>query len=201
MRWEKVDDGWYILFQNDTETPNESSFAAVCLEDCIPPWCVYLEEDMPPGDAQFRSKKTAKAWAERKLRDALKAAPTPAPNPANNEEHSMLTMNSAVTTEYWVIKVGNRYFGPLAAAPLEKNRALACVYTSRPAAAGAAKRLREMGHDCRLVRIRSYKRSELIRLIRAWAPIVDVAKRYVLGQATLIELAEIVRKLSAEMSP
>ncbi len=201
MRWEKVNDGWYILFQNDTEMPNESSFAAVCLEDCIPPWCVYLEEDMPPGDAQFRSKKAAKAWAESKLRDALAAAPTPAPNPANNEEHTMLTMSSTVTTEYWVIKAGNRYFGLPAAAPLHKNRALACIYTTRPAAVGAVKRLKEMGHDCRLVRIRSYKRSERTRLILAGAPVVDVATRSVLGQVAFNELAETVRKLPAEKSP
>jgi hypothetical protein len=65
IRWECKEPGWWILSEGMVK------LAAVCNEAIIPkPWCVYIDETMPPGDAQFRTLREAKAWAEERTRKA-----------------------------------------------------------------------------------------------------------------------------------
>lgn len=63
--WVKVEPGWYVL----AEDPAVSGvgLAAVTWEGGEHGWCVYIDEDMPPGDSQHKTMKAAKAEAERRV--------------------------------------------------------------------------------------------------------------------------------------
>jgi hypothetical protein len=84
MPWEMEMAGWYVLRHSEHEPP----VAAVCLESHNPPWCAYIHESMPPGDAQFRTLKEAKEYVEKQLggvgshhahQDSLSTRPHPHP--------------------------------------------------------------------------------------------------------------------------
>jgi hypothetical protein len=62
-RWERCEAGWYQYWLSDCDNP-----AAVCRERYSPPWCVYVQEHMPPGDSQHRTLRDAKRAAERAVR-------------------------------------------------------------------------------------------------------------------------------------
>jgi len=62
LQWEKIENGWYVLKAG-------KHVAAVCqdlVNDKIK-WCAYIQEDMPPGDAQFSTLKEAKKWVEQAI--------------------------------------------------------------------------------------------------------------------------------------
>jgi len=56
--------GWYTYAKEG----QNGSLAAVVLEliKGKTMWCAHIHEGMPPGDAQFRKLKDAKAWVEQK---------------------------------------------------------------------------------------------------------------------------------------
>ena len=62
MVWEKIEAGWYRLMQDG------KCVAAVCMESHNPPWCTYVDKDMPPGDSQHNTCREAKQKAEELVR-------------------------------------------------------------------------------------------------------------------------------------
>ena len=70
LYWDKEEEGWYWLRSQAKQAGLPRPLAAVCLEKHNPPWCVYIEEYAPPGDAQFRTLKEAQRWAEKKVEGA-----------------------------------------------------------------------------------------------------------------------------------
>lgn len=68
MKWSKLQAGWYMLWSDDTQT--SPSLAAIT-QDRVGStimWCVYVHEDMPPGDSQHKTLAEAKREAERRVK-------------------------------------------------------------------------------------------------------------------------------------
>jgi hypothetical protein len=69
LRWEKQEEDWYWLYgeMNVVATVSKDEV------DGILRWCAYMDEDMPPGDATFKTLKAAKAYCEKRVKRASKS--------------------------------------------------------------------------------------------------------------------------------
>lgn len=64
MTWKKLEAGWYRYWVDRSGgVMFPEADAAVCYEGDA--WCVYVTEDMPPGDSQHKTLKEAKKAAEK----------------------------------------------------------------------------------------------------------------------------------------